>query len=130
MTLKIVWFTLTCWYKIAFKSCYSESQLPEILIEILELMMNYKFTITVLLLLLIVLISADVMSAEKKSVSLEHQGTCQRISRADAISQARNRVKGKVVGVQFNKRGNRSVYQVRMLVGKNRVKSVSIPACR
>ncbi|MDQ7049470.1 MAG: hypothetical protein Q9M92_07980 [Enterobacterales bacterium] len=55
---------------------------------------------------------------------------CQLISRADAIRQAHSQVKGKVVGVQLSKRGNRSVYRVRMLTDNKRVKTISIPACR
>ena len=55
---------------------------------------------------------------------------CKLISRADAISQARRRINGKVVGVQLSDRGNRSVYRVRMLVDKKRVKTLSIRACR
>ncbi len=56
--------------------------------------------------------------------------TCQLISRADAIRQAQSRVRGKVVGVQLSKRGNRSVYRVRLLTDSKRVKTISIPACR
>jgi len=55
---------------------------------------------------------------------------CQLISRSDAIRQAKNRADGKVVGVQLSEKGERSVYRVRILVGKKRIKTISIPACR
>ncbi len=58
------------------------------------------------------------------------QYQCKMISRGSAISQAKTRTKGKVVGVQLSGQGSRAVYRVRVLVDKKRVKTITIPACR
>ena len=55
---------------------------------------------------------------------------CQLISRSEAINRAKKRTDGKVVGVQLADKGKSSVYRVRILVGKKRIKTLSIPACR
>lgn len=55
---------------------------------------------------------------------------CRLISRAEAIKQAKRKIKGKVVGVQLSERGSRSIYKVRMLVEQKRVKTISINACK
>jgi len=55
---------------------------------------------------------------------------CQLISRSEAINQAKKRTDGKVVGVQLAKKGESSVYRVRILIDQKRIKTVSIPGCR
>jgi len=67
---------------------------------------------------------------QRTEIKSEKKYQCRLISRADAISRAKKRYKGKVVGVQFNDKGERSVYRVRMLFENKRVKTVSIKACR
>ncbi len=56
--------------------------------------------------------------------------SCQYITKGEAINRAKQRNDSKVVGVQLIKRGNASVYRVRLLVGKKRIKSITINACR
>ncbi len=55
---------------------------------------------------------------------------CQLISSRDAIKKAKKKTKGKVVSVKLNKRGNKSVYRVRVLVGEKRIKNITIKACK
>ncbi len=75
-------------------------------------------------------LSSQAIASNKTHSKPPQQSECKRISRADAITHAKKQTKGKVVGVQFRDRGSRSVYQVRMLVGEKRVKTMSIRACR
>ncbi|MCF6193227.1 MAG: hypothetical protein L3J46_02705 [Kangiellaceae bacterium] len=65
---------------------------------------------------------------EKDGEKKQYQ--CRLISRGSAISQAKRRTKGKVVGVQQSGQGRRAVYRVRVLVNKKRIKTITIPACR
>ena len=69
-------------------------------------------------------------SKQRQEIKSNKKQQCRLISRADAISKAKRRYKGKVVGVQFSDRGKQSVYRVRMLIENKRVKTVSIKACR
>ncbi len=80
-----------------------------------------------LLSMLIFFSTANHLEAKDKG---QKKYECQLISRASAIRQAQSRAKGKIVGVQLTKKGNRSVYKVRMLIDKKRVKTYSIKACR
>ena len=85
----------------------------------------------VLLLFVFGMFSAAAAQSEKGNKSKQPQKyECKLISRTAAINQAKRKVDGKVVGVQFSDRGSRSVYRVRMLVDKKRVKTLSINACR
>jgi uncharacterized membrane protein YkoI len=67
--------------------------------------------------------------AEKNEKQVDRY-KCQLISRAEAISRARKRVDGKIVGVQLDKNDSKSVYRVRVLVNKKRVRTLSISACK
>jgi len=60
----------------------------------------------------------------------EKKYQCKLISRSDAINSAKRQLSGKVVGVQLDNSGKRSVYRVRILTAKKRVKTISIQACR
>lgn len=86
------------------------------------------FLVTILYFLPLKVFAEEAKARTKTKVSAKYE--CKLISRAEAINQARRKVDGKVVGVQLSERGNRSVYRVRMLVDKNRVKNISINACR
>ena len=55
---------------------------------------------------------------------------CKVISKNQAIINAKRRMKGKIVAVNLVKKGSRSVYKVRMLINKKRVKTITIPACQ
>jgi uncharacterized membrane protein YkoI len=83
--------------------------------------------LTTLLLITFVFSSINDIEAKEKS---QKKYECQLISRASAIKQAQSRVNGKIVGVQLSQKGSRSIYKVRMLVDKKRVKTVSVKACR
>lgn len=91
-------------------------------------MKSSKSIILVVCLSLLTLFS--IYSEHSTAANSQAGAQCQLISRADAIRQAHSRVRGKVVGVQLSKRGNSSVYRVRMLTDNKRVKTISIPACR
>ncbi|MFT6733945.1 MAG: putative membrane protein YkoI [Polaribacter sp.] len=54
---------------------------------------------------------------------------CKVISKSQAITNAKRRIKGKVVAANLVKKGKRSVYKVRVLVENKRVKTITIPAC-
>lgn len=82
------------------------------------------------LILMVYLPHASAANDDEKTKAKSEKYQCQLISRGEAISQAKRKVDGKVVGVQFKEKGSRSVYRVRMLVDKKRVKTVSINACR
>ena len=82
------------------------------------------------LILLSVLLANSVVAADKKQKNSDQKYQCELISRGEAIKQATNRMKGKVVGVQLTERNERSVYRVRILVDNKRIKTVSIQACR
>jgi uncharacterized membrane protein YkoI len=81
-------------------------------------------------LLLSVSSTVDAAKDDSKKSKQPPKYECQLISRADAIAQAKRKNDGKIVGVQFSDRGSRSVYKVRMLIDKKRVKTLSINACR
>jgi len=70
------------------------------------------------------------MNKKQNNDGEKKQYQCKLISRGSAISQARRRTNGKVVGVQLSGHGSRAVYRVRVLVDKKRVKTITIPACR
>ena len=70
------------------------------------------------------------LAKEPREVERADKYECRLISRGDAISRAKRRADGKVVGVQLSKKGARSVYRVRMLIDNKRVKTISIQACR
>jgi uncharacterized membrane protein YkoI len=93
-----------------------------------------KLVLSPLLVLLFIvcgMFSAAAAQSDKDKKSKQPQKyECKLISRNAAINQAKRKVEGKVVGVQFSDRGSRSVYRVRMLVDKKRVKTLSINACR
>ncbi|MBV1910103.1 MAG: hypothetical protein KUG78_12435 [Kangiellaceae bacterium] len=95
--------------------------------------MSEKFFISIKLFVLITILScALVTQAKDKSDSRDavtQKYQCKMISRGEAINRAKRKVKGKIVGVQLSEKGSRSVYKVRMLVEKKRVKTVSINAC-
>ncbi|PCI70713.1 MAG: hypothetical protein COB38_06855 [Gammaproteobacteria bacterium] len=55
---------------------------------------------------------------------------CKVISKSQAIYNAKRRIKGKIVSANLVKKGNRSVYKVRVLIDKKRVKTIIIPACK
>ena len=55
---------------------------------------------------------------------------CKVISKSQAIYNAKRRIKGKVVAANLVKKGKRSVYKVRVLIDKKRVKTITIPACK
>ncbi len=55
---------------------------------------------------------------------------CKVISKSQAITNAKRRVKGKIVAANLVKKGKRSVYKIRFLVDKKRVKTITIPACQ
>lgn len=59
-----------------------------------------------------------------------HLNGCQLIPKAEVIKRAMNRTGGKVVGIKLQKMGQDSVYRVRVLVGENRIKNLTIKACR
>ncbi len=90
-------------------------------------MKRLPFFISVLL--LAVIFSSNVISMGGKKGN-KQQYQCKLISRGDAISRAKGKLPGKVVGVQLSDRGDRSVYRVRILTSKKRVKTISIQACR
>ena len=70
------------------------------------------------------------ISQDAKQKASAEKYECQLISRSDAINQAKTRAAGKVVGVQLSEKGERSVYRVRILIDKKRIKTISVPACR
>lgn len=73
-------------------------------------------------------LSGTVTANERKN---SQYNSCQLISSSQAISQAKARSGGgKVVGVRLVKKGTQSFYRVRILVGKKRIKNLSIRACR
>ncbi len=80
--------------------------------------------------LIVSIIMFCVVSVSYADNSDDQKYQCKLISRADAIKQAKKKANGKVVGVQLNDRGSRSVYKVRMLIDEKRVKTFSISACR
>ena len=94
--------------------------------------MNKTFHFLLTFLLILALFGGQSFAKNKKSKeeSSKPQYQCKLISRASAINQAKRRTNGKVVGVQLDQKGNRSIYRVRVLVDKKRVKTVSIQACR
>lgn len=55
---------------------------------------------------------------------------CNLISSSEAIKKAQRKAKGKVVGVKLKRAGKSSVYRVRVLVDKKRIKNINIKACK
>lgn len=92
--------------------------------------MNKLISKLLVLMLLPGLLTNFAVAADKKQKNSKQKYECQLISRAEAIKQAKTRMKGKVVGVQLSERDDRSVYRVRILVDNKRIKTVSIQACR
>ena len=86
--------------------------------------------LTVLLMIILLVFSSDLYSAEGKKQKRNNDSACKIISSSDAISRAMRKNSGKVVSVKLKRAGARSVYRVRMLVGKNRIKNITVNACR
>ena len=70
------------------------------------------------------------VEAKDRKSSTKKKNDCQLISSGAAISKAKARTGGKVVGVKLNRKGNKSTYKVRVLVDKKRVKNITVKACR
>jgi len=89
-----------------------------------------KTTFILISLFLLSLIPSS--GAVSKNISKDpgKQSQCKLIARSDAINRAKSQLSGKVVGVQLDQSGKRSVYRVRILTAKKRVKTISIQACR
>ncbi len=83
-----------------------------------------------LIVAILCLLPGITVAKEKKKSEPVRKYQCQMISRSDAINRAKSRVEGKIVGVQLTEKGSRSVYRVRILVNKKRIKTISIKACR
>jgi len=83
-----------------------------------------------MVILLFCFFSNMTISKDHNLLSSSTKYECQLITRSDAINRAKNRMDGKVVGVKLSEKGDRSVYRVRILVNKKRIRTVSIPACR
>lgn len=84
----------------------------------------------IILSLLIFMVSYSQSSHLEAEESPQKKYQCQLISRTSAIKQAQSRANGKVIGVKLSRKGRHSIYKVRMLVDKKRVKTTSIKACR
>ena len=74
------------------------------------------------------LTSTSNISANENQKSKKYQ--CKVISKNQAIANAKRRSKGKVVAANLSKKGDRSVYKVRLLINNKRVKTITIPACQ
>ena len=70
--------------------------------------------------------STNVRLARKES----KVNDCKLISSSEAIKRAQRKAGGKVVGVKLKRAGKRSVYRVRVLVDKKRIKNINIKACK
>ena len=92
------------------------------------MLITYVKTAFVLFFSLTLLFSPINAMAYKNSEANKYQ--CKVISKSQAITNAKRRSKGKVVAANLVKNGNRSVYKVRMLINKKRVKTITIPACQ
>lgn len=69
-------------------------------------------------------------SARDKLQPKESKNSCKLISKKSAISKAQSQTGGKVVNIKLDKKDDRSVYRVRVLVGEKRIKNLTIKACR
>ena len=88
---------------------------------------KYIKTISLFICLIVLPISNSVLSY-KGSEPQKYQ--CKVISKSQAIYNAKRRIKGKIVAANLVKKGSRSVYKVRVLVDRKRVKTITIPACK
>lgn len=83
--------------------------------------------ITLSVCLIAFLLSSFVWSSQNAE---QQKYQCKVISKSQAITNAKRRTKGKIVAANLVKKGKRSVYKVRVLVDKKRVKTITIPACQ
>ena len=86
-----------------------------------------------LILFCCLLFSAGTMNlyaAERNKSSGNKSDACKLISSNEAISRAKSKTGGKVVSVKLNRKGAKSTYRVRVLVGEKRIKNITIKACR
>ena len=65
-----------------------------------------------------------------KETFAEKKTSCQLITSREAMVRAKAQADGKVVSVKLRRKGNNSVYLVRMLVAEKRIKNFKIKACR
>lgn len=86
----------------------------------------HKYNLILSFLLLALCLSFTVNAKEKN----RRAASCQLISSSQAISLAQARMSGKVLSVKLSRATGQPVYRVRMLVGKKRIKNISIKACR
>ncbi|TQV75227.1 hypothetical protein FLL45_09840 [Aliikangiella marina] len=89
-----------------------------------------KFSLMLICCFLLAGISGFAEAADRNSARDKKKESCQLISSSEAAGRAQARTGGKVVNVRLQRAGKRSVYKVRVLVGKKRIKNVTIKACR
>ena len=70
--------------------------------------------------------STSIMRLARK----EKADECKLISSSEAIKKAQRKSGGKVVAVKLKRAGKRSVYRVRVLVDKKRIKNINVKACK
>lgn len=93
-----------------------------------ELFMKNSYFILALFLLAIALPFST--QAREIRQSKSNPADCQLISSREAMNRAQSKAGGKVVSVKLDRKGKKSIYRVRVLVGDKRIKNLTIKACR
>ena len=89
-----------------------------------------RLSMTLVLATMVAILAQPADALEVSRVAEEKNQSCQLISRNDAVNRAKAKAKGKILSVKLQRRGAKSVYKVRVLVGEKRIKNITIKACR
>jgi len=70
------------------------------------------------------------VSVEAKGTTKATKNNCWLISSGEAGKKASEKTGGKVVSIKLTGKGKKSKYRVRLLVGENRIKNITVNACK